>query len=475
MMQLQKAAQVLQARWQGENVQFTGVSTDSRTLRKGDLFVALTGERFEGWRFVRDAHDHGAVAAMVGARTETDSLSTDMPFIFVNDTRVGLGQLAAYWRSQFSMPLIAITGSNGKTTVKDMLATILHQNTGGVNVAPRNLPTMQFVLATEGNLNNDIGMPLMLLRMRDSHQFIVIEMGMNHMGEIAYLTQLAKPDVAVITNAGHAHLEGLGSVEAVAQAKGEIFAGLSMRGIAVINADDQYASLWRTLAGGRQVIDFGMNLQSKRAQVFAEYQSDVYGSKLFLHLPDGEIDVYLQVPGVHNIRNALAAAAAAVAVDIDKKTIAAGLQCFKGVRGRLQIKRGRNDSVLIDDSYNANPDSVRAALAVLSSAKGKKILVLGDMGELGEPSINLHRTIGEEARCAKLDELLTLGELSRYASEAFGQNARHFVDMDQLLNYAERLLDADVTMLIKGSRFMHMEQVIKGLEASVSRGKGSVV
>ncbi|SER31004.1 UDP-N-acetylmuramoyl-tripeptide--D-alanyl-D-alanine ligase [Nitrosomonas sp. Nm51] len=474
-MLLQEAAQVLHARWQGENARFTGVSTDSRTLRQGDLFVALTGERFEGCRFVQDAHDNGAAAAMVGLKADTDTLSAEIPVIFVNNTRLGLGQLGAYWRAQFSMPVIAVTGSNGKTTVKDMLAAILYQSTAGVKNASRNSVVAQSVLATEGNLNNDIGMPLMLLRMRDSHQFAVIEMGMNHMGEIAYLTELAKPDVAVITNAGLAHLQGLGSVEAVAQAKGEIFAGLSANGTAVINADDPYVSLWRTLADGRQVVDFGIDKQSKHAQVFAEYQTDICGSKLLLQLPDGEIDVNLHVPGVHNIRNALAAAAAAVAVDIDKKTIAAGLQCFKGVRGRLQIKRGYNNAVLIDDSYNANPESVRAALAVLSAAKGKKILVLGDMGELGRSSIDLHRTIGEEARRARLDKLLTLGELSRYASEAFGCNARHFTDMDVLLDCATELLDADVTMLVKGSRFMHMEQVIRRLEVSNAGGETGVV
>lgn len=470
MMQLQEAAQILHARWRGENVWFTGVSTDSRTLRKGDLFVALSGERFDGCRFVEDAHNNGAVAAMVSQKTEADSVSTEMPFIFVDDARIGLGQLAAYWRAQFSVPLIAVTGSNGKTTVKDMLALILDQSISNLIDAFQSSPAKPVVLATEGNLNNDIGMPLMLLRMRDFHRFVVIEMGMNHMGEIAYLTQLAKPDVAIITNAGLAHIQGLGSVEAVAQAKGEIFSGLNARGTAVINADDQHAPLWRTLASDRTVIDFGLN-KKVNPQVFAEYQSDIGGSKFLLHLPDGGIEVDLQVPGVHNIRNALAAAAAAVAVGVDKKSIAAGLHSFKGVQGRLQKKRGRHNSVLIDDSYNANPESVRAALAVLSTAKGKKVLVLGDMGELGEPSIDLHRIIGKEARLAKLDKLLTIGELSKYTSEAFGHNAQHFTDMNSLLDCAEQLLNADVTMLVKGSRFMRMEQIMKRLEIPGAEGK----
>lgn len=464
-MLLQEAAQALNARWRGENVLFTGVSTDSRTLKSGDLFVALSGERFEGSRFVRAAQNNGAVAAMVGLNADDDVLSTDISFLQVDDTRLKLGQLAAFWRGRFSMPVIAVTGSNGKTTVKDMLAAILCQSLGNADITGQSISANSRVLATEGNLNNDIGMPLMLLRMRDTHRYAVIEMGMNHMGEIAYLTQLAKPDVAVVTNAGLAHIQGLGTVEAVAQAKGEIFSGLAEHGTAIVNADDRYASLWHRFAGSRRIIDFGLGQQAKQAQVFAEYQADGYDSSLQLHLPDGVVNVNLQVPGVHNIRNALAAAAAAVAVEIDGKTIAAGLENFRGVRGRLQRKKGLRHSVLIDDSYNANPESVRAALAVLTAAAGKRILVLGDMGELGESSVDLHRTIGEEARHAKLDKLLTLGELSQFASAAFGQGAEHFNSMDELLDVAESLLNEDVTVLVKGSRFMRMERVVDRLEA----------
>ena len=464
-MLLREAAQALNAQWRGENVLFTGVSTDSRTLKSGDLFVALSGEKFEGYRFVRAAQINGAVAAMVALNAGEEALSTEISLVQVDDTRMGLGRLAAFWRNRFSMPLIAITGSNGKTTVKDMLAAILCQSLEDSGVTGQTISANLGVLATEGNLNNDIGMPLMLLRMRDTHRYAVIEMGMNHLGEIAYLTQLAKPDVAVVTNAGLAHIKGLGSVEAVAQAKGEIFSGLNEHGTAVINADDRYASLWRKLAGDRRIIDFGLGAQAKYAKVFAEYRTDGYGSALQLHLPDSVIDVNLQVPGVHNIRNALAAAAAAVSIKIDSKSIAAGLERFKGVRGRLQRKKGLRHAVLIDDSYNANPESVRAALAVLTAAAGKKILVLGDMGELGESSVDLHRTIGEEARHAKLDKLLTLGELSQFASAAFGQGAEHFNTMDELLDVAEGLLNEDVTVLVKGSRFMRMERVVDRLEA----------
>lgn len=458
-MRLQEAAEVLNARRQGDNVLFTGVSTDSRTVCPGELFVALTGENYDGHQFVRAAREQGAVAAMVEHDLNDAALSTDFPLVCVENTRSSLGQLSARWRQRFSMPLAAVTGSNGKTTVKEMLAAILRCAVEEGAVGPDDCPSR--VLATVGNLNNDIGVPLMLLRLREIHQYAVIEMGMNHAGEIAYLTRLAQPDVAVITNAGAAHIEGLGSVEAVARAKGEIFAGLSQQGAAVINADDDYASLWRTLIGKRRVIDFGF---SAKAQVSAEFKSEPYGSTIQLKLPDGIQHVTLKVPGTHNIRNGLAAAAAAVALGVNSGAIVAGLERFKGVQGRLQIKQGRNRSVLIDDSYNANPESVKAALAVLAAAAGKKILILGDMGELGKTARDLHRTIGEEARLLKLDELMTVGELSRCASDAYGQGARHFNDMETLLDSLENRLDADVTVLVKGSRFMHMERIVNRLE-----------
>ncbi|MEZ5624020.1 MAG: UDP-N-acetylmuramoyl-tripeptide--D-alanyl-D-alanine ligase [Nitrosomonas sp.] len=458
-MRLQEAAEVLNARRQGDNVLFTGVSTDSRTVCPGELFVALTGENYDGHQFVRAAREQGAVAAMVEHDLNDAALSTDFPLVCVENTRSSLGQLSARWRQRFSMPLAAVTGSNGKTTVKEMLAAILRCAVEEGAVGPDDCPSR--VLATVGNLNNDIGVPLMLLRLREIHQYAVIEMGMNHAGEIAYLTRLAQPDVAVITNAGAAHIEGLGSVEAVARAKGEIFAGLSQQGTAVINADDDYASLWRTLIGKRRVIDFGF---SAKAQVSAEFKSEPYGSTIQLKLPDGIQHVTLKVLGTHNIRNGLAAAAAAVALGVNSGAIVAGLERFKGVQGRLQIKQGRNRSVLIDDSYNANPESVKAALAVLAAAAGKKILILGDMGELGKTARDLHRTIGEEARLLKLDELMTVGELSRCASDAYGQGARHFNDMETLLDSLENRLDAGVTVLVKGSRFMHMERIVNRLE-----------
>lgn len=459
MMRVTEAAQVLHADWSGKDVLFTAVSTDSRTLKQGNLFIALTGENFDGSKFVSSAAEKGAVAAIVNQQADSRDLAINIPLIRVKDTRLGLGQLAAYWRSRFTLPVIGVTGSNGKTTVKEMIASILRQT-----IADGEIKTdeqLDYVLATEGNLNNEIGVPQMLLRLRQHHRYAVIEMGMNHIGEIAYLTRLAKPTVALITNAGAAHIEGLGSVETVARAKAEIFEGLDQQGTAVINADDVYAPLWRKYAGLRQIMDFGLH---EKAQISAEYQVDPLRSRIKLKLPDGITEVELHVPGVHNIYNALAAAAATAALGLNKTLITAGLENFQGVEGRMQKKLGLHHAVLIDDTYNANPASVRAALAVLATTTGKKIFVLGDMGELGESAVDLHRAIGRDARKAGLDQLLTLGELSAYAAEEFGKGARHFNSLDELLNVVESQLAEDVTVLIKGSRFMQMERVVRQLE-----------
>lgn len=258
MMRVREAAQALNTTWLGEDTYFTGVSTDSRTVKPGDLFVALMGEQFDGHAYIPGAIEKGAVAAMVGKLTDNANLATQIPMLQVKDTRLGLGALAAYWRERFTLPLVAVTGSNGKTSVKEMIALILRE---AVNDTMAGSNTEQ-VLATEGNLNNDIGVPQMLLRLREQHRYAVIEMGMNHVGEIAYLSQLAKPTVAVVTNAGEAHIEGLGSIEKVARAKGEVFEGLNQQGVAIINADDRFAPLWRELAGNRRVIEFGLSART---------------------------------------------------------------------------------------------------------------------------------------------------------------------------------------------------------------------
>ncbi|MGH8763693.1 MAG: UDP-N-acetylmuramoyl-tripeptide--D-alanyl-D-alanine ligase [Nitrosospira sp.] len=457
MMTVQKVARALHAEWCGEDVLFTGVSTDSRTAAHGDLFVALTGEKFDGHNFVAEVKEKGAVAAMVCQDSWTENGEPAIPLILVKDTRLGLGRLAAYWRSHFNIPVVAVTGSNGKTTVKEMIASILRRAVGAAGQTDEK----EKVLVTEGNLNNDIGVPLMLLRLRKQHVYAVIEMGMNHAGEISYLTKLAKPGIALITNAGVAHIEELASVEAVACAKGEIFEGLDQQGIAVINADDPFAPLWRKFAGNRKVVDFGLDGEPN---VSARYQLDFFGSGMTLILPGGIEEIKLQVPGEHNVRNALSAAAVAVAMDIDTKAIASGLDGFPGVKGRMQKKRCLHGATLIDDSYNANPESVRAALAVLAKARGRKILVFGDMGELGDNAREFHERVGVEARLAGIDMLFALGELSAHTAAKFGPGARHFEHIEELLTEIENLLAADVTLLIKGSRFMQMERVVRHIE-----------
>lgn len=470
MMTVRQAAHALQAEWSGQDAAFTAVSTDSRTVGRGDLFVALTGEKFDGHDYLSEVKEKGASAALVRRGSEVESKGAGIPLILVEDPRLALGQLAKHWRNHFAIPVVAITGSNGKTTVKEMLASILRQAVQAEEPATAS----ERVLFTEGNLNNDIGVPLTLLRMREQHVYAVIEMGMNHFGEISYLSRLTKPSVAVITNAGMAHTRELGSVEAVAYAKGEIFEGLDQQGTAAINADDPFAPLWRKLAEGaaegrkggkgRKILEFGLN---GKPTVSASYQIDsldTSGSKMSLMLPAGVTEIRLQVPGVHNICNALAAAAAAVGLGIEAKAIAAGLSHFGGVNGRMQRKRGLHGSILIDDSYNANPESVKAGLAVLSRAAGKKILVLGDMGELGEGAEDAHARIGTEARFSGVDKLFALGELSARSVDRFGAGAKHFSEIEELLAEVESELAAGTTVLIKGSRFMRMERVAARFE-----------
>jgi len=447
MMLLSQAAQVLGGKLIGQDVLFTAVSSDSRTVAPGDLFIALQGENFDGSEFVAAAVQSGAVAALVNTASYRGG-EPPRPLLLVEDTRLALGHLAAHWREQFAIPLVAVTGSNGKTTVKEMLASILREAAG----------SKDSVLATQGNLNNDIGMPLTLLKLRATHRYAVIEMGMNHTGEIDYLTRLARPDVAIVNNAGSAHLAGLGTVEAVARAKGEIFAGLPDKGIAVINADDAHAPLWRKLAGTHAVIEFGLERQ---VAVHAQWQPQGHGARIEVNTSQGNFSANLQVPGVHNVRNALAATAAAAALRVGLADIAAGLERFSGVAGRLQRKAALHGAVLIDDSYNANPASLHAALKVLVQASGKKILVLGDMGELGAAAVRLHSEIGAEARRLGVNELLALGELTTHTVHEFGAGARHFERIEDLLAALNKDMDADSTVLVKGSRFMKMERVVR--------------
>jgi len=456
MMRLSEAARAIPAELRGEDRAFEAVSTDTRVLGPQALFVALKGERHDGHDFLAQAAEKRAAGALVqeselGARGS----GLDLPLLVVDNTRLALGALAAYWRAKFSMPLVALTGSNGKTTVKEMLASILREAVLDESPAPS--PESR-VLATRGNLNNDIGVPVTLLELGPGHRYAVVEMGMNHAGEIRYLARLAAPDVALINNAGPAHIEFFGSVEAIARAKGEIFEGLKPGGTAVINADDRHAGVWRELAGGRRIVDFGIE---HRAAVSATYRLCWLESEIVVKTPQGEVRAVLKAPGLHNVRNALAASAAAVALQVPAPAIARGLARYAGIKGRLQKKAGLNGATLIDDTYNANPDSARAAIAVLAQAPGDKLLVLGDMGELGADAAELHAEVGRYARQQGVTRLLALGEHAVHTARAFGAGARHFTRIEDLLAEAGNALAPGVTALVKGSRFMQMERVVK--------------
>ena len=455
MMRLTEAAQALQITARGQEVTFSSVSTDTRTLQHGALYIALRGERYDGHDFVRHALENGASAVMIDSAFDTThkDLAPDTPLLVVADTLSGLGQLAAAWRNRFDIPLAAVTGSNGKTTVKEMLAAILAVAVDDADA----------VLATQGNLNNAIGVPLMLLRLRARHRFAVIEMGMNHLGEIDYLTHLATPTVALVNNAQSAHVGELGSVENIARAKGEIFAGLRAGGIAVINADDAYAPYWRGLNTGSTVMEFGLE---HPAQVTGRYELLPASVRLEIQCPQQSIQAHLQVPGLHNVRNALAATTVALAMQVAPQVIAQGLNAFHGVKGRLQSKAVLHGATLIDDSYNANPESVCAAIDVLAQAPGEKILVLGDMGELGVDAAQMHANVGRYAKEQGIHALFCLGDLSRHSAQAFGAGASHFERIQDLLADLESRLSPSVTVLVKGSRFMEMERVVRSFEVA---------
>ena len=448
MMRLDEAVGALGARASGGDVLFTGVSTDSRSLREGDLFVALRGERFDGHGFLKAAAAAKAAAAMVDSKYRGEY---PLPALVVEDTKRSLGDLARYWRARFAPALVGIAGSNGKTTVKEMLAAVFRQHA-----------TESAVLATRGNLNNDIGLPLTLLRLRHQHRWCAIELGMNHKGEIAYLAGIARPTVALVNNAQREHLEFMNSVEEVAAENASLYEALAADGIAVINADDAQAAFFRNRAGKRRTVEFGLD---SGAPVGARYQLERLSSAIRLRTPAGEADATLAIPGIHNVRNALAAAACAHAVGITASTIAQGLTAFRPYTGRLQVKQAVGGATVIDDSYNANPDSVRAAIDVLASCPPPTALVLGDMGEVGERSSEFHREVGEYARAQGVTQLLAMGEASREAVAAFGPGARHFDSVQDLISNLK-----GNTILVKGSRFMKMERVVAALTGSAEGG-----
>ena len=426
-------------------VGFSSVSTDSRTLSGGALFVALSGERFDGHDYVARARENGAAGALVERRVEVD-----VPQLIVTDSKRAFGIAAGTWRSRFSLPVIAVAGSNGKTTVTQMVAAILGAAYGEKNR-----------LATRGNLNNDIGVPLMLWQLSKQHRAAVIEVGMNHPGEIAYLAQLVQPTIALVNNAQREHQEFMQSIEATAYENGETIAALSDEGVAVFPADDTCAPIWRRLSGTRRVIHFALDAS---AVVTATFEPEEDGARVSMATPAGVIDVRLASGGLHNARNALAAAACSIAADIGAEAIAAGLNAWRPVAGR-GVKLRIKDCDVIDDTYNANPDSVRAAIDLLAAAPAPRVLVLGDMGEVGVRGPEFHREMGLYARARGIDSLFATGPLMRETAQAFGANAAHFDDIGALIDALRPSLRAGATVLVKGSRFMQMERVVQALSA----------
>ncbi|HID46917.1 MAG TPA: UDP-N-acetylmuramoyl-tripeptide--D-alanyl-D-alanine ligase [Chromatiaceae bacterium] len=445
--QLSELAAELHGSLLGEDVQISSVSTDTRLLAEGDLYVALTGPRFDGHDFLETAVAQGAAAAMISRPCEVN-----LPRVQVADTRIGLGQMAAAWRRRSQASVVAITGSNGKTTVKEMLAAILSR--------------MGKTLATRGNYNNEIGLPLTLCRLQDE-DYAVVEMGANHPGEIDYLSRITQPDVAVLNNAGRAHLEGFGDLRGVALAKAEILNGLSVDGVFVFNADDDYADLWRQLAASHRCLGFGLgeaaDIYSPADSLELVWGEDGFHSTFVVHTPTDELQINMRLAGEHNRMNALAAVAAAHVLGAGREDMEQGLASLQPVPGRLCPLPGATARWIIDDSYNANPDSASMAMDVLSRAPGRRLLVLGDLGELGEGAAELHSALGELASDRRIDLLYTCGSLSEKASQAFGGGARHFADQDALIACLLAELKSSDVVLVKGSRSAAMERTVKAL------------
>ena len=444
-MSLSKAAMAIESIYSGEDIIFSGCSIDSRTIEKGNLFIALNGANFDGHDYVSMAEKKGAAALLLEREVDHDK-----PFLKVKDARKAMGLLAKSWREEMTVPVVAITGSNGKTTVKEMVSSILSE--------------LSEVHATPGNLNNDIGVPLTLFGLDKKHQYAVIEMGANHPGEIEWLSAIARPNVAVITQCAPAHLEGFGDIDGVAKAKAEIYSGLQPSGIAIINADDTYAEFWSKQCKLLNQLSFGIastkaDIRAKNIQVVKQSASTDFE----LICSAGAIKIRLPLAGTHNVMNALAAAACCLSLDVSLQSIKTGFEKMSPVKGRLQTNQGKQGARIIDDTYNANPTSLEAALNVLSNLEGTRYLVLGDMGELGDTAIELHHDAGVVAKQAGIDGLFTIGDLSINAMEAYGDGALHFESYEALNKVLLELLTKDTTILVKGSRAMQMERIVNRL------------
>ncbi len=434
-----QVASIVGGRLVGQDGSFEGVSTDSRALPAGALFVALQGEHFDGNRFLPMAEKRGAVAAMVTA--EQDS---GLPQIVVENTLQALGALAAAWRRQFDIPVVAITGSNGKTTVKEMVASILRQQGVGA--------------VTAGNLNNEIGVPLTLLKMTPQDQWAVVEMGASAVGEIDYLNRMTAPTAALANNAGAAHIGGFGSREHIVEAKGEIYSALPENGVAVINQELPQQQRWSELAQGHPTVYFGY--QPEAGMLSGEINLDL---PFVLEWSGERLEISLPLPGQHNRINALGAAALALQVGADLQQIKKGLEQLIGVPGRLQYKSGRKGCRIIDDTYNASPESMQSAFAVLAAEPGEPVLVLGDMGEMGDAAEQLHQQVGEQAAAAGIPQLYAVGEYAETLCSGFGGGGA-FETKEALLAALEPTLNSDQVILVKGSRFMKMEQIVERLQ-----------
>ena len=449
-LRLQQIAQWLAgARLHGNpDVKIQRVTTDSRTCQAGDLFVALQGERFDANDFLPQVAASGATAAMAHRGLEDVQLAG----VEVPDTRVALGQLAQGWRSQFTLPVIAVTGSNGKTTVTQMIASILRAGFG------------DDALATQGNLNNDIGVPQTLLRLRAHHRSAVVELGMNHPGEIAGLAAMTQATVGLVNNAQREHQEYMATVEAVAQENGEVIRALPADGVAVFPAHDDYTPLWQALAGERTCLRFSMTGQAEVQLLQADWLNDHWAVRA--QTPAGVLHAQLHIAGRHNVGNALAATACALAAGVSLETIAAGLNRFEPVKGRSRafgIQCQGHDITVVDDTYNANPDSVRAAIDVLAELPAPRLLVLGDMGEVGTQGPEFHAEVGHHAADKGIDHVLCLGDLAIHTAQACGARALHMDSIEVLNQHVMQQLPQLGSVLVKGSRFMKMERVIDAI------------
>ncbi|MDM7859526.1 UDP-N-acetylmuramoyl-tripeptide--D-alanyl-D-alanine ligase [Alteromonas sp. ASW11-36] len=435
----------------GPNRQVDSVTTDSRNLRQGDVFLALIGDKFDGHVFIEQVADAGASALIVAHRVDSQ-----LPQIVVADTHAALGTLAAAVKQKVAPKTVAITGSSGKTTVKEMVSAIL-QRRGNV-------------LATAGNFNNDIGVPLTLLRLKPEHEYAVLELGANHLGEIAYTTDLVKPDVATIVNAAASHLEGFGSLLGVARAKSEIFKGLGEQGTAIVNADSQFFQFWQGKLKRQNMLSFSQSGNTDADYYANDITLGLDGCASFqLHSPVGATGITLNIPGVHNVGNALVAAALAMNVGASIEDVREGLAAMQQVSGRLNVKQLSNQLRILDDTYNANVASVKAGIDLLASFSGRRILVLGDMAELGEKARHYHQEVGEYAQEQGIEHVVSLGVLSQHASEVYGPKGAHFDDIDALVSHLHQLLSPeqrDITILVKGSRSSKMERVTAAIEAS---------